>query len=390
MAMRPQQHRAVLHAYPLIGATRQYGGMRIVIDNASVGDDNLRDTLALIAETDSGAEHPLIVAFSDERLPAALGEWQPPANTFPEFRAEWLTQPAARQMLGGGDHPGWCLNGSPGNSLPPPLQKSLAYMVAHGVSGPAAEHIPIPGKTRVQTGVHAHAAADALFANGVDWIAGWPLRAAIAPDKGHRAANNATVVRLLQLVQADADISAIEALLRQDAGLAFKLLRFINSAANGLSIRVESFQHAVMILGYKRLTRWLALLVLASSPDPNQFPLVGLSLRRGYFMERMGKHHFEGTNIDELFMTGLFSLLNPIFPQPFEELLDQVHLPDAVSDSLRNFGEPYGPLLRLAIALEGDDAMAIRDSAQLLGLTEPDVNRALLQAIRDSGRVDLH
>ena len=89
-------------------------------------------------------------------------------------------------------------------------------------------------------------------------------------------------------------------------------------------------------------------------------------------------------------MTGLFSLLNLIFAQPFEELLDQLALPQDVSDSLVNFGGPYGLLLMLAEAVEDDDAAAIRAAIDMLGLDEAEVNQALLMAIRDSEKVDLH
>jgi EAL and modified HD-GYP domain-containing signal transduction protein len=89
-------------------------------------------------------------------------------------------------------------------------------------------------------------------------------------------------------------------------------------------------------------------------------------------------------------MTGLFSLLNIIFEQPFDELVDQLNLSDDVSDSLVNFGGPYGLLLMLAEAIEGDDAAAIRAAIDMLGLDAGEVNRALLLAARDSDLVDLH
>ena len=65
-----------------------------------------------------------------------------------------------------------------------------------------------------------------------------------------------------------------------------------------------------------------------------------------------------------------------------------MHLPETVADSLSGHGEPYGPLLRLAEAIEGDDAGAIRTCARLLGLGECDVNRALLPAICDADEVE--
>jgi c-di-GMP phosphodiesterase len=387
--MPPNHTRAVLHAYPLINAKHQYGGMRLVIDNRSVDEVDVRETLALVSEANADATYPLIVAFADECLPFSLETWQPPANTIPEFRSEWLTLPAARDMLSGGNYPLWCLNGSPELKLAPELLKSLRFTISPNLPASTIDTARIAGKANVRTGLRTHADAETLFAQGVDWVAGWPLQATATPRKKHHADNRAIVLRLLQLAESDADIGELEALLKQDAGLAFKLLRTINSAANGLSTQVQSFQHAVMLLGYKRLIRWLAVLLLASSEDPNQLPLMSLCLRRGFFMERIGTLLFEDTNPDEPFMTGLFSLLDLIFAQPLDELLDQLYLPEAVSDTLRNHGEPYGSLLRLTEAIEGDDAGAIRTRTSMLGLTAVDVNRALLLAIRDTDRVEL-
>lgn len=388
--MPPEQQCAVLHAYPLINAKRQCGGIRLVVDNRSIGEDELHDTLALISDTNADARSTLIVAFADERLPFSLSDWQPPEKTMPEFRGEWLALPAAREMLTSGSYPRWCLNGSPGLALDPALLMTLGYTIATGVPDPASSHSHLTGKAKVRTGLRTHAEADTCFSQGIDWVAGWPLMMTAAPGTKRRTDNRAIVVRLLQLVQSDADISELEAVLKQDVGLAFKLLRFINSAANGLTLEVQSFQHAVMVLGYKPLTRWLSLLLVSAGEDLNQLPLMTQSLRRGFFLERIGKRLFDNINPDELFMTGLFSLLNLIFAQPFEELLDQLNLPEAVSDSLENFGGPYGLLLMLAEAIEGDDPAAIRAAIDMLGLDAVDVNRALLMAIRDSDQVDLH
>jgi EAL and modified HD-GYP domain-containing signal transduction protein len=380
---------AVLHASPLINARRQYGGMRVVIDNRAVGEDDLRNTLALVSETNAGATNPLIVAFVDEHLPSSLGGWQPPPNTWPEFRGEWLTLPATHDLLIGGNYPLWCLNGAPGMALDPALRGTLKYTIAAGMPGAAAESRSMTHRANVRTGVHTRAQADALFASGNDWVAGWPLQAPAAKGKQRRADSRAIVLRLLQLAQAGAEVSELEAVIKQDAGLAFKMLRYINSAANGLSLQVQSFRHAVTFLGYQRLTRWLALLLLTSSDDPNQLPVMGISLRRGFFMKRIGKLMFDDIDPDEPFITGMFSLLNLIFAQPFEELLEQLQLPKNVSTSLRNHGQPYGPLLGLAEAIEGDDAAVIRDCTQRLGLKQVDVNRALLLAIRETDRVEL-
>jgi hypothetical protein len=54
-----------------------------------------------------------------------------------------------------------------------------------------------------------------------------------------------------------AAIGKIEALLKRDAALSYKLLRYIDSAGFGLSCQVQSFRHAVTVLVYQNLHRWL-------------------------------------------------------------------------------------------------------------------------------------
>jgi|GEM_PF-403854 len=389
MTMTPQQ--AILRARPLINAKRQYGGMRVVIDNFLVDDDDVRNTLALLAEEETAAQHPLIVAFSCERMPTPLQDWQPGANTYPELHGDWLSLSVTRDLLASAKYPLWCLNGVSGAPLDPALTKSLTYIVATAASAHCGGAIPSSqaGKSRVYTGVGSRVDADAVFAKGGQWIAGWPMLANAAPPaiKPRNAEGRASAFRLLAMVQTNADICEIEAVLKLDPALAFKLLRLINSAANGLSLQVQSLSHAVVILGYQRLARWLAVLAMSSNDDPNFKPVMGISLRRAYFMERIGKLLFSEVDPYELFITGLFSLLDVIFTQPFEELLEKMYLPDAVADSLDRRGEPYGLLLSLAEAMEGDDAGVIRDLTQLLGLSTADVNRALLMAIRDTDLV---
>jgi len=387
-AMTPQL-RAVMHAQPLINSKRQHGGMRVVIDNRSCGEDDVRAALELVSELNAGAALPLVVAFADPDMPISLAGWQPPPNTFPEFHGEWVRITPIRQLLARGHFPAWCLNGTPGRTLEPVLADSLAYTISGGVPGSTADHSPLPGKPKIRTGVHTHAEADVLFAKGFQFVAGWPLVAPPPQGKFRRAGSRMVAMRLLQMVQADADVDDLEDMFERDFGLAFKLLRFINSAANGLSIQVESLQQAVLLLGYARLKRWLALLVLASSEDPNQLPLMGFSLRRAFFIERLHWLQTHAVDADEPFMTGLFSLLDRIFAQPFEELLSQMRLPDAVTQSLSGGDGPYGPLLRLAAAVEADDTVAIHACAAALHLDDADVNRALLQSIRDADRVEL-
>jgi hypothetical protein len=58
----------------------------------------------------------------------------------------------------------------------------------------------------------------------------------------------ANIVRVLNLVRQNAEIREIEAALKQDVAISYKLLRYINTAGFGLSCEIQSFparrQHA--------------------------------------------------------------------------------------------------------------------------------------------------
>jgi EAL and modified HD-GYP domain-containing signal transduction protein len=55
-------------------------------------------------------------------------------------------------------------------------------------------------------------------------------------------------------VRRNAEVKEIENVLKQDVALSYKLLRYINSAGFGLMCEIQSFRHAVTILGYEKLT----------------------------------------------------------------------------------------------------------------------------------------
>ena len=55
---------------------------------------------------------------------------------------------------------------------------------------------------------------------------------------------------------------------------------------------------------------------------------------------------------DEMFILGVFSLLDKMFSEPFEELLGRLKLPDRVQESLIGNRGPYQPYLRIVEAVE--------------------------------------
>ncbi|MEQ1591638.1 MAG: HDOD domain-containing protein [Thiobacillaceae bacterium] len=193
--------------------------------------------------------------------------------------------------------------------------------------------------------------------------------------------SQALVLDLMNKVRADADVGQIEDVFKRDVALTFKLMRYINSVGFGLSCEVQSIRHAVSILGMKPLYRWLNLLLATASNKPTASALTRIAVTRGRLCELLGHHHMAREDQDNLFIVGVFSLLDAIMEMPMADILDRIALPESISEALSGRSGLYGPILELAIATEGHKENQIAMLAESIFLNSEQVNTANLQAL---------
>jgi len=107
----------------------------------------------------------------------------------------------------------------------------------------------------------------------------------VRPDEGARRpdpARAAVMQAIKLLLLRNADVVDVDAALKRDVALSVKLLRYMNTAGMGPGTRVESLKHAIALLGYNRLARWLTLLLAtAGSTDPTAPLLARTAITRG-------------------------------------------------------------------------------------------------------------
>ena len=190
-----------------------------------------------------------------------------------------------------------------------------------------------------------------------------------------------TVLQLLDKVRNDAEVGEIETLFKQDVALTFKLLRYINSAGFGLSCEVQSIRHAVSILGMKPLYRWLTLLLATAGNGAVSPAQARTAITRGRLCELLGAHFMSKTDQDNLFITGVFSLLDAMLDTPMEDILERLIIPQDISDALLTRDGMYGPILALAEACETHNLDRIDELAESLMLTPDQVNQDHLNAL---------
>ena len=218
---------------------------------------------------------------------------------------------------------------------------------------------------------------------GFSAVVGWAVGDAPTGDTKAKPipAGVTTVVDLMQRVDRQEPAEKLEAVVRNDPTLAFRLMRYLNSPGFGLSVEISSFRHALMILGYQRLKRWLALLVTSAIDDPDLKPLMQLAVRRGLLMEEIARPGGDDALRNELFICGVFSTLDRMIGQPFEQLLKTIPVQESVANALAHDTGPCAPFLALARAVETESAYDIRECAEALMLSVGDVNRALAKSL---------
>ena len=257
------------------------------------------------------------------------------------------------------------------------------------------EKAPPPSVQRsigfVQSGVRTVVDMQASFDRGAEAVLGWPIDDAVEEAKNAGKPVQPymqVIVELIRRVDAEEPIEKLEGTLKRDPALAFKLLRYINSPAFGLRVEIGSFRHAIMMLGYKRLRRWLALLLATASQDQNLKPAMFAAVRRGMLMEELARGVGDEEMRSELFICGVFSLLDRMLQQPFSELLANIPVPERVREALADEAGPYAPYLEVVRAIENESLYEFREAADRLMMSVAEVNRAELRALASAASID--
>lgn len=197
--------------------------------------------------------------------------------------------------------------------------------------------------------------------------------------------NEVSRLKLLQRIeQSDPDVDDIADTIQSDAGISFRLLAYLNSAAFGFSQRIKSIHHAISLLGWARLKNWLRVILLG---DMNQSvhatELMKLSAQRARFLELVARSHdFWGFDPESLHLLGLFSLLDVMLATPMEEIVTFLPIDNKLKRALcGDTNNEYQPLIQLARCVEEARWEEAEGMMQRLNLNPGKVDTAFRDAV---------
>jgi len=165
----------------------------------------------------------------------------------------------------------------------------------------------------------------------------------------HIPANKLVVLRLLeQINNPDVDYMELEAVLAQDVALTYKLLRYINSAAFSLRREIESIKDAVVLLGIRNVKNWLSLILMSRVVRSKPTELIVTAMVRGRMCELLAEQYHPEVK-SQMFIIGLFSVLDALMDAPMIELLDTVILSTPIKMALLDHAGIQGEIYAMVL-----------------------------------------
>ncbi len=192
------------------------------------------------------------------------------------------------------------------------------------------------------------------------------------------------LLRLLaEVTKKKIELERLREIISSDVAITFKLLRFLNSAYYYLLQKVRSVKHGVALLGERELRRFCLLVIISELATEKPDELVRVALVRAKFCELLGNSaNLPEVECTDLYMIGLFSLLDAMLNLQMSEILEKLPINAAVKDTLMGKENIYMAFLRLSQAFE-KNAQPVREKLlNNLSLTEEQIQSCYLEAVK--------
>jgi len=207
---------------------------------------------------------------------------------------------------------------------------------------------------------------------GFTYFQGFFFRKPEKLNTNEMPANRLNYVRMLQEVsRPELDVPRLEKLIKCEASVCYRLLRYLNSAAFAIKNEIHSVRHAMAMLGEREVRRWVRLVAAVGAGQEKTSDLVLSALVRGRFGELLQPLVPHGES--DLFLLGLLSLLDAMLEMPMAEVLERVPLDQETKAVLQGKPSSLRPIYQLMLAHESGEWEAATQLSETLHLNSEEV-----------------
>ena len=191
-------------------------------------------------------------------------------------------------------------------------------------------------------------------------------------------------IRLLKEVneRENMDFNRLAEVICYDVALSYKLLRLVNSAYYGLRSEVTDMLRALTLLGTREIQKWIFLISVVGISSDKPDELIKMSMIRGHFMETLNKRLRLRHSSEDVFLFGLFSMLDVLMGMPMQSALEGTYIAKSVHDALVYHTGRICDMLDLVISLEQSGWEKADRLAASMGADARIVSEEYLDAVR--------
>ena len=146
-----------------------------------------------------------------------------------------------------------------------------------------------------------------------------------------------------KLLDAECSASELEEIVRSDPAMTHQVLQLAGiGAAGGMKRTVQTIRQALVLVGWRRLQSWVALLLLSDNGEACEEEIAAV-LMRARMSELLAPS--AGCVPDAGYTAGLLSTLDVVLGMPIERILDELPLDHEVRDAVLSGAGPLGHLV---------------------------------------------
>ena len=170
-----------------------------------------------------------------------------------------------------------------------------------------------------------------------------------------KSSSNGMLQLINEIYKDDYNLDSVEKQINVDVNIAYKLLRYINSSTFSRDQEITSIKHAIAYLGIQETRKFVSLVALSEISVEKPSELVLSAIIRGRFCELLGGLCSSKHDKDELFMLGLFSLIDAMFDSDMETIMEKLPIAAEIKDALISESGELAEILLLCKHYESGD-----------------------------------
>lgn len=189
-------------------------------------------------------------------------------------------------------------------------------------------------------------------------------------------------LQLLQSMQKrEIDMDELERIIKEDVSLSYRLLRYINSSFFSRPVEIHSIRQALVLLGGDETRKWATLIAVSRMGEDKPEALLATALTRARFCEAFASIVMTEDQASDLFLLGLFSVLDAILDRPLPEILKEVPIADGIVSALLGEPGPHFDILQLVKGYEAGDWAGVEEATTRLSSTESAIPEVYIEAV---------